>query len=440
MLNLLLLLATALPLSDKLREVNKADTELKTDLAERDLDEVFSLIETTRTATNELFARLDLAKKSTQSLRIRLFAHAADYEDLRRRTFNQRTDVHSMSFYDDQDRTIGAAWEGGTDRARGELRGQIARQMMDNYSKTAPPWLREAIFCYLEGLTTDPYGDPIDFLNHERLDQIRHAVERNEYCPLYELMDLREPQFYGIAGAVNNSKYPRETLYSESWAIFYFLSGSPEPQDKALFKAVGERLETGRWSQSQFEKALAELEPRWKQFLSGDAGGRAGQLRAEAWQALGKNDPRRARDLAAEAVTLDKSSASAQRALGHASLAVGDPVAAMASFSDLKKLRPKDADAALGYAKACLLRAKASGDAKDFDAAIEAATSAGETLPMKERYQAYWLAAEIADAKGDTKATLKWVRETRKQKGLTTDLDKQLAEWEEKLVKAAIGK
>src|SRR5262245_15027379 len=134
---LVLVLAVALgraaPVADQLDEFVRGDVELKTDVAKADVEEVFSVIETTRTAALVFFERLEVRKKSSQSLRIRLFAHEADYEDFRRRTFDQRNDIHSLSFYNDQDRTVAAAWVGGSDRARGELRGQVGRQMLQNF-------------------------------------------------------------------------------------------------------------------------------------------------------------------------------------------------------------------------------------------------------------------------------------------------------------------
>src|SRR5262245_47463102 len=211
--SLLVCLALAAPAAEHLEEFVRGDIEVKTDLAKAEMDEVFTLIETTRAATVAFLERLDVSRKSTQSLRIRLYAHEADYEDFRRRTFEQRTDIHQLSLYNDQDRTIGAAWVGGSDKARGELRGQVARQMLLNYGKNPPPWLREAVFALLEGLETDGYGDAVDLLNRGQLATIRGAIEREELCPLYELMDLRDPQFYGIAGAPNNSKWPRQVLY-----------------------------------------------------------------------------------------------------------------------------------------------------------------------------------------------------------------------------------
>jgi tetratricopeptide (TPR) repeat protein len=436
----LLALAVTFASTDTFREHTRNGVEIKTDLQGGALDDAFEEVEITRAAVTEFFETNNVKRKSTQSLRIRLFAHAADYDDFRRRTFDQRNDVRSMSFYDDSDRLIGAAWEGGQPRARGELRGQVARQMLGNYSKNSPPWIEEAIFGYFEGIEADAFGDVIDVLNRQRHADMRRVLETGKYCPLFDLMDMREDQFYGLAGAPNNSLYPRETLYAESWSILYFLVVSPEPADRKLLAAVAERIDTGRWSQAGQAKALAEMEPRWKTFLTGDAAGHVGQLRRDAWEKFNRGDARAARDLAAEAVNLDKSNVSGHRALAHAALAAGDFTTAIASFAELRKLRPKDADAGIGHAKALLARGKEKSDKVDLDDAVTAATSAGATIAIKDRHTAYEIAAEACEAKSEPKAALKWVREARKQKGLTFEHDKMLAEWEDRLMKAAIGK
>lgn len=426
--------------ADPFREHKRDDIEIKTDLEGSALDAAFTEVITARDAATHLFATLEVRKKSTQSLRIRLFANSADYDDFRRRTYDQQNDIHSMSFYNGQDRTIASAWEGGQPRARGELRGQVGRQVLFNHSKNPAPWLREAIFGWTEGLETDRFGDPIDFMNRERLADMRRVVESGAYCPLYELMDMREPQFYGLAGAPNNSPYPRETLYAESWSILYFLWQSKEPADIKLLAAVGERLDSGRWSQAAYQKALEELEPRWKTFVSGSLAGSPGDLRRSAWNALDRGDAREARDLAAEAVRLDDSNISGHRALAHASLAAGDWGAAIKSFAEIRKRRAADTDAAIGHARALLSRGKEKHDRVDFDDAIAAATTAAPLLPVKQRHLAYEVAAEACEAKDDAKSALKYVREARKQKGLSFEHDKQLAEWEERLLKAAISK
>lgn len=435
-----LMLACSLAAGESLREYVRDEIEIKTDLKGHELDDAFATASIAREAAFEFFASLDVKKKSSQSVRIRLFAHAADYEDYRRRTFDQRNDIRSMSHYDDSDRIIAAAWEGGQPRSRGELRGQVGRQVLGNHSKNAPPWLREAVFGWLEGLETDRFGDPIDYLNRNRLADMRRVVETGAYCPLYELMDLREPQFYGVAGAPQNSPWPRETLYAESWSILYFLWSSKEPSDQKLMKAVAERLDTGRWSQAAHEKSLKEMEPRWKSFLAQDLAGSAGDLRRQAWEAFERGDPRLARDLAADAVRLDEESISGHRVLAHAAFGAGDWSTSIRSFDAIKKRRPSDGDAAVGMARALLSRGKEKRDHVDFDDAITAATGAAPQLPAKDRVLAYEIAAEAAEAKDDAKGALKWVREARRQKGLSSEHDMKLALWEERLVQAAIGK
>lgn len=440
MLAEILSLVCCIAAGDSLREHVRGDIEIKTDLTGAELEEAFTTVTIARDAALEFFAALDVKKKSTQSIRIRLYAHAADYEDFRRRTFDQRNDIRVMSHYHDSDRIIGAAWEGGQPRARGELRGQVGRQVLGNHSKNAPPWLREAVFGWLEGLETDRFGDPIDFLNRGRLADMRRVVETGAYCPLYELMDLREPQFYGVAGSPQNSPWPRETLYAESWSILYFLWQSQEPDDRKLLKAVAERLDTGRWSQAAHHKALEEMEPRWKRFLTSDASSGAGDLRRRAWETLERGDPRQARDLAADAVKLDGASISGHRVLAHAALQAGDWSTAIESFAQIRKRRAEDTDAAVGHARALLSRGREKHDHVDFTDAVAAATSAAPHLPAKDRVLAYEIAAEASEAKDDVKGALKWVREARKQKGLTREHDERLLKWEERLVRAAIGK
>lgn len=440
MLALSLAICLAIPAGEHLREYNRDDTELKTDLDTNEVDAVFELIATTRRAATDLFTRFEMSRKSSQSLRIRLFAHEADYEDFRRRTYDQRTDIQTMSFYNDQDRSIGAAWQGGSPGARGQLRGQIARQMLLNYSKNAPPWLREGIFCYFEGLEVDRFGDVIDTMNEQRKSAIRSALQRGDFAPLFDLMDMRETQFYGLAGAPNNSRWPRSTLEAESWSILYFVTLSEDPADRWMLKSIGERLDTGRWAQGATAKYLEGMEPRWREFLSSDSVGALGQTLKSAWAALERGDARSARDLGANAVGMSPTNPSAQRVLGHAALQAGDSQAAITSFEALKKLRPKDGDAWMGHARGLMIAAQEKSQPGAFDTAAAQAVAAAEHLPMMKRYEAYVLAAEIHEAKGDVKNTLKWVREARKQKGLSQDYDKQLEEWEGRLMRAAIGK
>jgi tetratricopeptide (TPR) repeat protein len=420
------------------REYQRDGIKLETDLSQAEVEEVFTLAIDTRLAADDLFEQLGLGRKSSRSLRIKLFAVDSEFEDYRRRTFDQRTKVRATSFFNDSDRIVAAAWQSGSEPARGELRGQIGRKMLLDFAKNPQPWLEEGIFGWFEALSTDAFGDVTSVANRFRIQQMRAAFERRNEVPLFELMQLREPQYYGLAGGKSDAQYPREILYAESWALFLFLAQSKEPQDQKLFQALGEWLDTGRWSQATFERALDDVAPRFRAFVFDDTIFALGDALDDAWTALEQGDARRARQSAATALHLDPENASGHRALGHAGLDGGDLKAAVASFEWILEHDPGDADAAFGLARARFLRGKENAQDGEISAALAGARAAAERLPANQRYRAYLLAAEIEQHRGDARATLKQVREARKQPGLPKAVDDRLAAWEDELVRGII--
>lgn len=438
MIPYVLLFAVSAFAGDKMEVETREGIELRSDVAAADKEQIFKLVKATQAFAGPVFEKLGLAQKSKQTLRLRVYRLEADFEDFKRRTRDQNNKVNTLSFYNEKDREVAAAWQNGSDLARGEIRGQTGRQLLIQYGQNAPPWVEEAVMGYFEGFQPDPYGDPMDLVNARKLEAIRGVLEKHDYCPLYDLMDLQPKQYYGIAGAPDSARWPRETLYAESWAVFFFLMRSDVAVDQELLAATGERLETGRWSQSTFKEKLPDVERRWREFLKQDDYRTIGEKTRGAWASLAANDGASARTQAAAAIEIDKTWMSAHRALAHAALMIGDHAAATAAFGDIEAKRPKDMDALLGKARALLLRAKEQGDKNAAKDAMHAAERAVADAPPAQKIDGLLLQADIAEQMGDVKATLKYVREARKQKGLDEALATRLKDWEDKLIKASI--
>src|SRR5690606_24194425 len=137
-------------------------------------------------------------------------------------TRDANTDVGPWSYYNPRDREVVATWAGGLEETRSRLRRQVARQELLQHAKSPPRWVEEGFAGVVEGLAQDPFGDVLDSVNVERLDVVARAIERDEVCPLFELMDLQDVEYYGVGGA-QTSPWPRTVLHAQSWGLLFFL-------------------------------------------------------------------------------------------------------------------------------------------------------------------------------------------------------------------------
>ncbi|MBK6939118.1 MAG: DUF1570 domain-containing protein [Planctomycetes bacterium] len=393
----------------------------------------------TRMATTRA-ETIGLERKSDQSLRLRVFAHESDYDDWRRRTRDQNTKVSPLSFYDDVDREVVAAWQAGSDAARSQLRRQVARFVLLQFAKNPSNWFEEGFAGYFQGLHTDPFGDAIDRVDAEMLKSIREALERDRICPLFELLDLQDIEFYGLAGA-KQSPWPRSVLYAQSWSLVYWMFESGEDVAKRLLEFEVQRSTTGRWDQTAAKKLLVEVEPAWRAFIGrDDLSGFSGLVR-DAWTALGKGNAEDARWLATKALENDESCRSALRVLGKATLEQGDFDVAEHCFSELLREQADDYDAAFGLARA--QHGQFVLDPQDrtlLATVIASGTRAAELAPLGRAHEGSVLAADAAEAAGSVDEALRLVRVALKSRGLPTDVASTLRDRERALIKKSIGK
>ena len=126
---LVVLAAAVLLLSPADRTTTDArdGVSLHSDLDPDDREVVFAIVRDTSARATELLESLGVRRKASRETRLRLFAREADYEDWRRRTNDQSTLISSLSYYNEHDLEIVAAWAAGSDEARGQLRRQVAR-------------------------------------------------------------------------------------------------------------------------------------------------------------------------------------------------------------------------------------------------------------------------------------------------------------------------
>lgn len=442
MLNaLLILLATSLPLDtpDLVREQRGA-LELHSDLEKESRDEVAALVGQTVRATEQLLTGLSLRRKNRQSLVLRVFAQEADFQDLRRRTRDRNTYVvDTLSFLNDAGDEIGCAWQAGSERARGQLRRQVARHVLRQFAGDPPIWFEEGLAGYFEGLRLDRFGDVVDPVNADRLTDVRKALAASAVCPLFELMDLQHIEFYGLAGA-RNSPWPRATLYAQSWAFLFFLLHSEDAATLRFRRLVAGRLATGRWDQSRYRKLLVELEPLWIEFIEEGGFEARGELLRQGWEYLEEGQTFAARMTAARVLERDEGSRSARRLLAWGAFRDEEYDIAIRQFERLVEDRYDDLDALLGSAYSAIAWARLEQGPERARQALEAGRRASERAPDGHRHEGLLIAADAAELMDDPKQALRQVREILRLKGVPEEVRSEVREREQRLIKQSIGR
>jgi tetratricopeptide (TPR) repeat protein len=440
MLSAVLCATLLLAPADKLVTTTSAGITLASDTSAGQRETILAVAAAAVATSTARCEDIGLQRKSDQSLRLRVFAHESDYDDWRRRTRDQNTKVSPLSFYDDFNREVVAAWQAGSDAARAQLRRQVARFVFLQFARNPSNWFEEGFAGYFQGIDTDAYGDAIDRIDADMLKQIREAIERDRICPLEELLDLQDIEFYGLAGA-KQSPWPRAVLYAQSWSLVYWMLESNEDVAKRLLAFEVERSTTGRWDQARGKQLVAEVEPAWRAFVQRDDLTGFGGLVRDAWAAFGKGEVEDARWLATKALDLDESCRSSLRVLGKSAFAQGDSDVAEHCFSELLRGRADDADAALGLAQALSQRfALEPQDAQLLKAVIDAGTRAAELAPLGSGHRGYAIAADAAELAGSFDEALRLVRLAQKARGIGADELKALRDRERSLIKKSIGK
>ena len=425
--------------SPSLESVQRGDVTLLTDVAPDSRDAVFDEARFARRVAGRLISRLELKRKSRDDLRLRVFAREAGYEDWKRRTADHETQVSTRSFYDAAKREVVSSWSDGGDDARAQLRRQVARQTLLQYAKNPPNWLEEGFAGYVEGATPDPFGDVLGLINAPRLEVLRRALERDAVCPLFELMDRQDIDFYGLAGA-SESPWPRSVLYAQSWSLFFYLIESGDPGVEEFLERVARRAESGRWDQDAYRDALADMDASWRAtLLDTELAGRGDALR-NAWTALYEDDPIAAQADAAAALRRNPESRSARRVLARARFAVGEFEESGALFEALASERDDDDDAALSWAISRLRLAEETQSRADALRAAETAERVADRCHIASKPAALVAAAEAAELAGDVKEALRHVRRALRLRGVSKETTRSLKDHEERLVRRAIGR
>lgn len=438
MIALLLIVAVAAT-GPELAEIRRGDVRLLTDTPTDVHSAVFEEIDFARREARALVLRLGLTRKSREDLRLRVFAHESGFEDHRRRTRDQNTDISPWSYYNPRDREVVAAWADGPPMNRAQLRRQVARQVLLQHAKSPPHWFEEGFAGFVEGLARDPFGDLLDDVNKDRLEVLVRAIERGDVCPLFELMDLQEVQFYGLGGA-KVSPWPRAVLYAESWGLLFYLLDAEDGDARAFLDAVVRRVEAGTWDQDAYRRQLDAIAGPWRAAMIDEAlPHRADTLRS-AWAALYDDEPVGARADAATALRRTPRSRSARRALARAEYALGEYRDAATQFEELAAERPDDRDAALSVAVTLLRLAEETQGESDARDAIAAAERAAERAEPDRKHEALALAADAAELAGDTKDALRFVRRALRLRGVPAEAAAALREREQALVRRAIGR
>jgi len=432
---LLLMGLLALACADRPVSERHSGYRLETDLPEDQRVEAVSIVDRSAAEVAALLERIGLRRRSDLHFVLHLFSHEADYEEFRRKTHDRNTFVaSSLSFFDESAGEIGCAWQAGSSAARGELRRQVARHVLREYAGDAPIWFEEGLASYFEGIQSDPYGGAMDRVHHALLEVIREALAESDYCPLYQLMDLRHLDFYGLAGA-RQPEWPRETLYAQSWSLVFLLLHSAHPDDQEFLRLLARRLESGRWSQARYRQALSELEPRWIEFLQGGAFLELGALVSRSWARLEQGEYFAARMDASRALELDGQHRSARRVLARAAYAEEDYLIASRLFEGLARERPDDLDALLGRAQSLLMLADDEDRTRD---ALAAGRQASAQAPAGKRHLGLLIAIDAAEQLDDPGVSLKLVRELLQLRGVPPEVRAETLERERELIKRSI--
>ncbi|MFO0985657.1 MAG: DUF1570 domain-containing protein, partial [Planctomycetota bacterium] len=246
MLVVLAALVLAVPLigaPGDLVDDDRESVHLKSDLARDQRDLVHALATDTRRRVEELLARIGLSQKSTGLTRLRVYAAEADFEQRRRAT----TSVHhqwAAAFFDAANNEVVTCWQGGTDAGRRALRHELTHLVLREHAKNPPLWFDEGLAEYIGSRQHDAFGDVLVTVDRSHLETLRSAFAANRICPLYQLMELKEIEFYGRAGT-KKLPWDRSITYAESWSLVYFLLHATAAEDRDFLQLVVQRLESG---------------------------------------------------------------------------------------------------------------------------------------------------------------------------------------------------
>ncbi len=423
----------------ELHDHRRGSIVLDTDLDIEAREEVFALAAESVRKAGEMLTSLGMTKKSDQELKLRVYAHESDFEEWQRRVQNWKTATEPLAFYQEDDRLVVATWKNGASDARSELRGECARVTLLQWAKNPPNWFEEGFVAYFEGFVADELGDVIDTVHAQHLDAMRRAMRAESFCPLFELMDLQDIDFFGYAGA-KKLPWSRGTLIAESWSLVFFLLQCKDPESAKFRGMVVEWLETGRWNQAAFRTTLAQIEPRWRAFVASDDQLLFGRTVRSGWDAFRRGDFKNARAKASSALGIDDRCRSARRLLARATYAEGDFDTSASAYQHLLEDVDHDLDALLGAADALLAAAKKSQDAKTAEAALAAGRRAATNAPVHLQYLGLLRAIEAAEVLNDTRRALDLVRECQRSKGVPRETQNLLIDKETKLVRRSIGR
>lgn len=417
------------------RDDNRDGAKVETDVSADDRDAIHQTIAATRAAAARLLEdALSLKGRGQDSIEVKVFRLESEYDDHRRATRDRQTQDYGLAFYNPSSRQITMTWKDGDPGAAAALRGQTARQVLLRYAKEPPTWFEEGFVAYFSGFEFDPYGDKISSLDPERLDEARDAIERSLLCPLDVLMELETIDFFGYAGSSTKS-YATNVLIAESWGLLFHLFDAGSDQDAAFLEILEGRLRASRYSKSKLKKELPRLDHRWRLTMD-DVGlqEEAAVIRA-AWAALKDGDTASARMKASQILGRDEQHRSARRVLAHTCLAEQDFDSAITAFDWLLETTADDVDALLGRSTAYLGLARTEQREGALEQALASGERAAQLAPPAERHIALVLCADAAEAGGDVRGALRFVRDAQKQDGLTEATRTALHERERELVR-----
>lgn len=441
MVAIFLLIALLAP-TDQLDSELRGTAQLRTDVDAAARDEIFRIAAQTDAQASAVLGKLGFTRRSNAPAQLRIYAGLDAFEDFKRRTRDAYTPIDDPSFYNAHDDEVVCAWQDGSAAAVGQLRRQISRHVLSQHAKEPPNWFAEGFSRYIEGVRADPFGEPMTTLALDYFERVRADLEKETVCPLETLMELKDVDFYGFAGA-RNAKWSRPTLYAQSWSLLYFILRAEAADDAAMHAFVEllvARATSGRWKAAPLKRALPALSGGWRGMLASDDLDLIGGFIAKAWEALAEDDAATARMRASRALSFDEENRSARRALAHACFACRDYANAALSFERLLVTTPDDLDALLGVARSRLNIALTSQSPADAEAAILAGRSAADLAPPAQQHLGLGLCTDAAMILGDAPRALTFVREALRLRSLPQDARAALVDREQELIRRAIGK
>ncbi|MBI4880832.1 MAG: tetratricopeptide repeat protein [Planctomycetes bacterium] len=423
---------------EDLADDDRGGVKLKSDLDEEARDAVHELVLETRARVQETLRCLGLAPKSRGQIRLRIYAAPEDFASRQRRTQSIYM-LWTNSYFDLANNEVVSCWQGGSAQGRAALRHELTHCVLHEYSKNLPLWFAEGFACYIEGIEVDAYGDPLQTVDTTRLNTIRRALASGTICPMYDLMELKEIEFYGREGA-KELPWDRNIVYAQSWSLVYYLLAVAEGEDREFAGLVAKRLDTGQWSQAAFKRILPELEGRWRDFLARDDLVRLDVLTTEARRELDQGRFSSAREAALKALDLDRKRRAARRVLAESCVALGLYEEALVACDRLLADEEADPDAHLCRARALLGQAGARQQPDLAGEARAVALHAVDLLPEQEKFRGLLLAIQVDESRDDVKGALELLRRALALKHVPQEVRSDLLEREQALIKRAIGR